>query len=64
MRTPDENMLDSAVEAANHAEIISNLVRWKDQLDLLIEAGFKEEHAIKMICNMMIAYMPKGDKNV
>jgi len=65
MRSPDENMLDGAVEAANKAEILSNLGRWKDQLNLLLEAGFKEDLAVKMICNMMMAYIPKeGGNNV
>ena len=55
----DENLLDGALEAVNKEETLSTLGRWKDQLNLLLEAGFKEDHAIKMICQMMLSYIPQ-----
>jgi hypothetical protein len=57
LKKSDSDMLDAAVEKANKDEILSNLGRWKDQLNLLLEAGFSERHAIMIISNLMMGYL-------
>lgn len=58
----DDDMLDKARQTVNKAEIISNMRRWDDQLQLLLEAGWSQTQACKVICYMMLQYIDRNNK--